>query len=52
METFNISNELMFEICENAPPIIAYHDTQQRIVWANKAYRQAIGVSLDELCGQ
>ena len=52
MQTSNISNELLLEIHEKAPAIMAFHDTQQRIVWANEAYRQALGVPLEELGGQ
>jgi diguanylate cyclase (GGDEF)-like protein/PAS domain S-box-containing protein len=52
MQIANISNELLFEIHEKAPAIMAFHDPQQRIVWANEAYRHALGVPLVELGGQ
>ncbi len=36
-------------ILENADEIIAYHDTDHNIRWANKAYREATGLSSDDL---
>ena len=38
-------------ILENANDIIAYHDTKQNLVWANKAYLQATGKTITELQG-
>ena len=40
------------QVLENAPVIIAFHDTRQNILWANKAYRDATGASLEELRGK
>lgn len=40
------------QILENAPVIIAFHDTGQNILWANKAYRDATGASLEEMRGK
>lgn len=40
------------QVLENAPVIIAFHDTRQNILWANKAYRDASGSSLEELTGK
>jgi len=37
---------------ENAPVIIALYDTQNRIVWGNKFYRDAFSVTLAEIEGQ
>jgi len=39
-------------ILENAPGIIALHDTGQNILWANKAYREATGLKEEELIGK
>ena len=37
---------------ENAPVIIAVHDTEQNILWANKAYCEATGLTVEELIGK
>ncbi len=39
-------------IIENVPVIIAFHDTEQNIVWANRAYRDACGLDAEELAGK
>ncbi|MFP4285722.1 MAG: PAS domain S-box protein, partial [Desulfovermiculus sp.] len=39
------------QVLENAPVIIALHDTRQKILWANRAYREATGLSLEEMKG-
>ncbi|MFP4035118.1 MAG: PAS domain S-box protein [Desulfovermiculus sp.] len=39
------------QVLENAPVIIAFHDIRQNILWANKAYREATGLSLEEMKG-
>lgn len=38
-------------ILDNTSEIIAYHDTNHRIIWANKAYQKETGKNLDELIG-
>jgi signal transduction histidine kinase/CheY-like chemotaxis protein len=43
---------LLAQIAEDAPFIMAFHDPQQKIVWANAAYREATGLDLDQLRGE
>ncbi len=43
-----INDALKSDILENAPVIIAFHNDQQNIVWANRAYREAAKGSLEE----
>jgi PAS domain S-box-containing protein len=45
------SDHLKSTVLDNAGEIIAYHDTQQRIQWANRAYAEATGLSLEEIQG-
>ena len=47
-----ISNTLKANLLENAPVIIAYHDLEHNILWANKAYQMATGLSLQEIEGK
>ncbi|MDP6526466.1 MAG: PAS domain S-box protein [Kiritimatiellia bacterium] len=44
--------ETKAEILENAPVIIAVHDVEHRMLWANAAYREATGLSLKEIEGK
>ena len=39
-------------ILDNTGEIIAYHDTNHNLKWANKAYLEATGLSLQELKGR
>ena len=39
-------------ILENVPAIVAYHDTEQNIVWGNRAYRDGCGLDADQLAGK
>ncbi|PKN69927.1 MAG: hypothetical protein CVU54_07805 [Deltaproteobacteria bacterium HGW-Deltaproteobacteria-12] len=39
-------------IIDNSPIIAAYHDKELNMVWANKAYQRATGLSLDEIRGK
>ncbi|MFC1783117.1 ATP-binding protein [Planctomycetota bacterium] len=39
-------------VLDNTSEIIAYHDTNHNLQWANKAYLKATGLSLQELKGQ
>ncbi|MBW1955377.1 MAG: PAS domain S-box protein [Deltaproteobacteria bacterium] len=52
MKKITITEQVRKEILENAPAIIAFHDTEQDIVWANKAYREATGLSFPEMEGK
>jgi PAS domain S-box-containing protein len=45
-------DQIKDDLLEHAPAVIAYLDTRQRILWANKAYRASTGWCLDELKGQ
>jgi PAS domain-containing protein len=47
-----IHNDLKADALDAAPMIIAVHDTDQNIVWANKAYLKATGFSLQEIEGK
>ena len=47
-----VSNTFKSDILENAPVIIAYHDLENNIMWANSAYRNATGLSLQEIVGK
>ena len=50
MKTENqVDDAVKAEILENAPVLVAFHDVRHHIVWANKAYRQATGASLEQL---
>src|SRR6056297_3038360 len=46
------NKDLKAEILEHAPVLIAFHDVRHHIIWANKAYRQTTGVSLEQLGNQ
>jgi len=39
-------------VLDNVSEIIAYHDVDHNILWANKAYTDAIGLSLQEIKGK
>jgi PAS domain S-box-containing protein len=39
-------------ILDNASEIIAYHDTNHNILWANRAYLKATGLSLSQIRGK
>ncbi len=39
-------------IIENSPMIAAYHDTDLNLVWVNRAYQKATGLSLEEVRGR
>ncbi len=39
------------ELLYQAPVIAAFHDTENTILWANKAYEEATGSSLEEMIG-
>jgi PAS domain S-box-containing protein len=47
-----MNEKVMADVLENAPVIIAFHDPEHHIVWANAAYREATGLSLDEIEGR
>jgi PAS domain S-box-containing protein len=46
-----LNNSFKANVLDLAPVIIAVHDTDQQIVWANKAYQKATGKSLEEIKG-
>ena len=45
-------NALRAELLRKAPVIAAFHDRDQNIVWANKAYEEATGLSLQVIAGK
>jgi len=45
-------NALQSELLKKSPVIIAFHDRNQNIVWANQAYEEATGVLLENMVGQ
>lgn len=47
-----LPDALKAEILDNVPVIIAFHDRDQKVVWGNKAYQKAIGLSLPEIEGR
>lgn len=47
-----IHSDLKSDVLDAAPLIIAVHDTGHNIVWANKAYLKATGLSLQEIEGK
>jgi len=47
-----LNNSFKANVLDLAPVIIAVHDTDNNIVWANKAYQKATGKSLEEIEGE
>ena len=47
-----IQNTIKETILDNAPVIIAFHDKDHNIIWANEACQKATGLSLQELEGK
>jgi PAS domain S-box-containing protein len=47
-----LNNSFKANVLDLAPMIIAVHDTENNIVWANKAYQKATGKSLEEIEGK
>ena len=47
-----IDEVMKTNILENAPAIIAVHDIERNILWDNKAYREATGLTEEELIGK
>jgi PAS domain-containing protein len=47
-----ITDTMKINVLENAPAIIAVHDTEHNIIWANKAYREATGLEEEEIIGK
>jgi len=45
------SESMLVRVLENAPAIIAFHDKENNILWANKAYCEAAGRNLDQVIG-
>lgn len=44
-----VTDHVKLEILENVTAIIALHDIQNNVLWANKAYRDATKISLEEI---
>ncbi|MCD4774435.1 MAG: PAS domain S-box protein [Candidatus Aegiribacteria sp.] len=47
-----IQNNQKADMLDNAPVIIAIHNMNRNIIWANKAYQEATGLSLQEIEGK
>jgi len=47
-----IQDAIAETILDDAPVIIAFHDREHNIIWANKAYRKATGLSVQDLEGK
>lgn len=47
-----ISDQLKLTILDNVPVIIALHDKENRLLWANKEYCKYTGLSLNDLIGK
>lgn len=47
----SLADRVKAEVLEIAPVIIAVHDRHHTIVWANRAYRQATGLTGNEIAG-
>jgi len=45
-------NAFQTELLWNVPVIAAFHDLQLNVVWANKAYEEATGLSVQEMAGK
>lgn len=45
-------NAFQAELLRKAPAIVAFHDRDQNIVWANQAYEEATGLSLQDIAGK
>ena len=46
------NNAFKADVLDLAPIIIAVHDTDHNIIWANKAYQRATGLTLKEIEGK
>ena len=53
-ESKKADDQLRFQaqVIENSPIIVAYHDKDLNIVWVNRAYEEATGLSLEECRGK
>ena len=47
-----MNDTIKADLLENAPVIIAFHDREHNLLWANAAYRKATGFSLEEIKGK
>ncbi len=45
-------NEILANIARDAPVIMAFHDKDHKIKWANNAYEQATGKTLEQIKGK
>ena len=45
-------NAFKAELLWKAPVIAAFHDAELNVVWANKAYQEAVGLPVQELAGR
>ena len=47
-----LNNDFKADVLDLLPVIIAVHDTDHNIVWANKAYQKATGLTLKKIEGK
>jgi PAS domain S-box-containing protein len=52
MSQSTLNNSFKANALDLAPVVIAVHDTDHHIIWANKAYQKATGKSLEEIKGE
>ena len=53
-EKYAAEEKIRFQahITDNSPAMTAYHDKELNMIWANKAYQKATGLSLEEIKGR
>ncbi len=47
-----LNSDLKADVLDAVPALIAIHDTDHNIVWANKAYLKSTGLALGEIAGK
>lgn len=47
-----LNSDLKADVLDAVPALIAIHDTDHNIVWANKAYLKSTGLALQEIAGK
>jgi len=47
-----MNDTIKADLLENAPVIIAFHDREHNLLWANAAYQKATGCSLEDIVGK
>jgi len=47
-----MKDEIKMQILQNAPVLIALHDPEHNLLWANRAYQKATGLDIEQLIGK